>query len=82
MRQLNKIEQVLGKSLAHMAIAWALRDRRVTSALIGARTVVQLDNSLDAINRLDFTQDELKTIDQFAQEGNVDLWRSARETMQ
>jgi len=65
-----------------MAIAWALRDRRVTSALIGARTVVQLDNSLDAINRLDFTQDELKTIDQFAQEGNVDLWRSARETVQ
>ena len=81
-RELNKIAQVRGQSLAQMAIAWALRDRRVTSALIGARTVVQLDNSLDAINRLDFTQDELKTIDQFAQEGNVDLWRSARETMQ
>jgi L-glyceraldehyde 3-phosphate reductase len=81
-RELNKIAQARGQSLAQMAIAWALRDRRVTSALVGARTVAQLDNSLDAVNRLDFTQDELKNIDQFAQEGNVDLWRTARETMQ
>ena len=81
-RGLAEIAKGRGQTLAQMAIAWALRDRRVTSALIGARTVVQLDNSLDAINRLDFTQDELKTIDQFAREGDVDLWRSARETMQ
>ncbi|HEX4168849.1 MAG TPA: L-glyceraldehyde 3-phosphate reductase [Bryobacteraceae bacterium] len=81
-RELNKIAQTRGQSLAQMAIAWVLRDRRVTSALIGARTVAQLDNSLDALNRLDFAQDELKTIDRFAQEGNVDLWKIARETMQ
>ncbi len=81
-RELNKIAAARGQSLAQMAIAWALRDPRVTSALIGARTVAQLDNSLDAMNRLDFTGDELTTIDQFAQEGDVDLWRDARETMQ
>jgi L-glyceraldehyde 3-phosphate reductase len=80
-RELNKIAQGRGQSLAQMAIAWALRDPRVTSALVGARTVAQLDNSLDTLNRLHFTGDELKAIDQFAQEGNVDLWRNARETM-
>ena len=81
-RELNKLAKARGQSLAQMAIAWTLRDSRVTSALIGARTVEQLDNSLDAINRVDFTEQELKTIDQFAQEGNVDIWRGARETMQ
>ena len=81
-RELNKIAEARGQSLAQMAIAWALRDRRVTSALIGARSLAQLDNSLDAMNRLDFTADELKTIDQFAREGNIDLWKGARETMQ
>ena len=81
-RELNKIAEARGQSLAQMAIAWALRDRRVTSALIGARNVAQLDNSLDALNRLDFTADELKSIDQFAREGNIDLWKAARETMQ
>ena len=80
-QQLNELAQGRGQSLAQMAIAWALRDRRVTSALTGARTVAQLDNSLDTLNRLHFTGDELKAIDQSAQEGNVDLWRSARETM-
>lgn len=80
-RELNKIAEARGQSLAQMAIAWALRDPRVTSALIGARHVAQLDNSLDALHRPDFSQDELKAIDQYAQEGNVDLWKSARETM-
>jgi L-glyceraldehyde 3-phosphate reductase len=81
-RELNKIAVARGQTLAQMAIAWALRDPRVTSALIGARTVAQLDNSLDATKRLDFTGDELKRVDQFAREGNIDLWRGARETMQ
>ena len=66
-RGLNEIAQARGQSLAQMSIAWVLRDRRVTSALIGARTVEQLDNSLDALKRLDFTEDELKAIDRFAQ---------------
>ena len=59
-----------------MAIAWVLRDPRVTSALIGARSVAQLDDSLDALHRLDFTLDELAAIDRHATEGGIDLWRS------
>src|SRR4051812_23210601 len=81
-RGLNDIAQARGQSLAQMSIAWVLRDRRVTSALIGARTVEQLDDSLDALEQLDFTEDELNAIDGFAQEGQVDLWKSAREVMQ
>ncbi len=78
-RALNDIAQKRGQSLAQMAIAWALRDPRVTSALIGARNVEQLDNSLDALNKLDFTAEELKVIDRHAQDGQIDLWKGARE---
>ncbi|QKJ89229.1 Aldo/keto reductase [Paramixta manurensis] len=74
-RALNDIAQRRGQTLAQMAIAWALRDPRVSSALIGARTVAQLDNSLDALNNLSFSDAELKEIDRYAQEGNVDRWR-------
>jgi L-glyceraldehyde 3-phosphate reductase len=62
-----------------MAIAWVLRDKRVSSALIGARNVEQLDNSLDAIKKLQFSDAELTQIDLYAQEGSIDLWRAARE---
>jgi L-glyceraldehyde 3-phosphate reductase len=62
-----------------MAIAWVLRDERITSALIGARNVEQLDNSLDALNHLQFTEAELTEIDLYAQEGSIDLWKGARE---
>jgi L-glyceraldehyde 3-phosphate reductase len=78
-RALNEIAKGRGQSLAQMAIAWVLRDARVTSALIGARNVEQLDNSLDAIKNLQFTDAELAEIDRYAQEGSVDLWRDARE---
>jgi L-glyceraldehyde 3-phosphate reductase len=78
-RALNEIAAGRGQTLAQMAIAWVLRDQRVTSALIGARDVKQLDDSLDAVKRLDFTHAELKEIDRYAQEGNVDLWKGARE---
>jgi len=80
-RELNKIAQQRGQSLAQMAIAWVLRDKRVTSALIGARTVEQLDNSLDALNKIAFTADELAEIEKHAQDVGIDLWRSAREGM-
>jgi L-glyceraldehyde 3-phosphate reductase len=73
---LNAIAKRRGQSLAQMAIAWVLRDPRITSALIGARTVAQLDDSLDALKRVDFTPEELAEIDQHAKEGGVDLWRS------
>ena len=62
-----------------MAIAWVLRDKRITSALIGARNVEQLDNSLDALKQLQFTDAELAEIDRYAQEGSIDLWKDARE---
>jgi L-glyceraldehyde 3-phosphate reductase len=80
-RGLNEIAKGRGQTLAQMAIAWTLRDSRVTSALIGARNVEQLDDSLDAVKKLDFTEAELKEIDKYAQEGGVDLWKGAREFM-
>jgi L-glyceraldehyde 3-phosphate reductase len=78
-RGLHEIASGRGQTLAQMAIAWVLRDERVTSALIGARNVEQLDNSLDAVKNLQFTDSELKEIDRYAQEGAIDLWRDARE---
>jgi L-glyceraldehyde 3-phosphate reductase len=78
-RGLNEIAGRRGQSLAQMAIAWVLRKKEVTSALIGARNVEQLDNSLDAIKKIQFSEAELKEIDQFAQEGAIDLWKDARE---
>jgi L-glyceraldehyde 3-phosphate reductase len=76
-RSLDGIAQRRGQTLAQMAIAWALRDSRVTSALIGARTVEQLDNSLDAVQSLDFSDQELAEIDTFAVEGSIDLWKGS-----
>jgi len=78
-RALNEIARGRGQSLAQMAIAWVLRDKRITSALIGARNVEQLDNSLDALKHLQFSDAELKEIDRYAQEGSIDLWKGARE---
>jgi L-glyceraldehyde 3-phosphate reductase len=76
---LNEIAHRRGQSLAQMAIAWVLRDKRVTGALIGARNVEQLDNSLDALKQLHFTDEELVEIDRYAQDGSIDLWKGARE---
>jgi L-glyceraldehyde 3-phosphate reductase len=78
-RALNEIAAGRGQTLAQMAIAWVLRDKRVTSALIGARDVKQLDDSLDAVKNLQFTDAELQEIDRHAQEGEIDLWKEARE---
>jgi L-glyceraldehyde 3-phosphate reductase len=71
---LNRIAEARGQSLAQMAIAWVLRDPRVTSALIGARTVAQLDDSLGALGRLDFTGEELAAIDEHARDAGIDIW--------
>ncbi len=78
-KALNEIAQGRGQTLAQMAIAWVLRDKRVTSALIGARNVEQLDDSLDAVKKLEFSADELSEIDKFAQDSSIDLWKGARE---
>jgi len=73
-RALNGMAEKRGQTLAQMAIAWTLRDPRVSSSLIGARTVEQLDDSLDAVKNLAFSKEELAEIDQHARDGGVDLW--------
>jgi L-glyceraldehyde 3-phosphate reductase len=78
-RALNDIAASRGQTLAQMAIAWTLRDQRVTSSLIGARNLEQLNDSLDAVNKLSFTEAELQEIDRHAVEGGLDLWKGARE---
>jgi L-glyceraldehyde 3-phosphate reductase len=74
-RGLSDVAKSRGQTLAQMAIAWVLRGPAVTSALIGARTVAQLDNALDAAKNTQFSPDELAAIDRHAQEGGIDLWR-------
>jgi L-glyceraldehyde 3-phosphate reductase len=76
-RALNAIAERRGQTLAQMAIAWVLRDPRVTSALIGARTVAQLDDSLGAIRGLAFSPEELAEIDRHASDGGTDLWKES-----
>jgi L-glyceraldehyde 3-phosphate reductase len=76
---LNEIAKGRGQSLAQMAIAWVLRDERVTSALIGARTVEQLEDSLGALDNLDFSDDELTEIDNHAVEAGINLWAASSE---
>jgi L-glyceraldehyde 3-phosphate reductase len=77
-RALNKIAAGRGQSLAQMAIAWVLRDSRVTSALIGASSIEQLEENLSAVHGLDFTNDELAAINQHARDLGIDLWESSR----
>ncbi len=74
-RGLAEIAHERGQKMAQLAIAWALRNPVVTSVLLGASSVEQLDENLDALNNLDFTEEELKRIDQFAVESGIDLWR-------
>ena len=78
-RALNEIAKGRGQTLAQMAIAWVLRDARITSALIGARTVEQLEDSLGALDNLDFTGDELAEIDQHAVDSGINLWATSSE---
>jgi L-glyceraldehyde 3-phosphate reductase len=79
-RALNEIASGRGQTLAQMALAWTLRDPRVTSTLMGARTLEQLDDSLGALDRLDFDDDELAEIDGYATESGLNVWaRSSAE---
>ena len=68
MRGLNEIAKRRGQTLAQLAIAWVLRDPRVTSALLGASSVAQLEQNVAALDRLDFDPAELEEIDQLAVE--------------
>jgi L-glyceraldehyde 3-phosphate reductase len=76
-KALNAMAADRGQSLAQMAIAWTLRDARVTSSLIGASSVEQLDENLAALDNLEFTDDELATIDQHAVDAGINLWSSS-----
>jgi L-glyceraldehyde 3-phosphate reductase len=76
-RALNEIAQHRGQSLAQMAIAWALRDARVTSALLGASSVEQLEQNVAALENLEFSDGELEEIDRYAQEGDINLWAAS-----
>jgi L-glyceraldehyde 3-phosphate reductase len=79
-RALNEIAERRGQTLAQMALAWTLRDARVTSALIGASSVSQLEANVAALGNLDFSTGELAEIDRYATESGVNLWAaSSRE---
>jgi L-glyceraldehyde 3-phosphate reductase len=75
-RSLNEIAARRGQSLAQMALAWLARDERVTSVLVGASSVKQLEANIAAMDNLEFSPEELNEIDNHAVEGGVDLWRS------
>jgi len=80
LRALDELASQRGQSLAQLALAWSLRDARVTSALVGASSVAQLEANVAALDRLDFAPDELEQIDRYAVDSGVDLWAaSSRE---
>jgi L-glyceraldehyde 3-phosphate reductase len=76
-RALNEIAVRRGQTLAQMAIAWTLRDPRVTSALVGASSVAQLEDNLGALDNLAFDDEELAEIDRYATEGGLNLWATS-----
>jgi L-glyceraldehyde 3-phosphate reductase len=78
-RGLNDIAKSRGQTLAQMALAWTLRDERMTSTLIGASSVRQLEDNLAALDTLEFTDDELAEIDRFAEESGINLWARSSE---
>ncbi|MDC1185106.1 L-glyceraldehyde 3-phosphate reductase [Alphaproteobacteria bacterium] len=74
---LKKIADKRNQTISQMALSWVLRHKEVTSALIGARTLKQLDECLDSLNDQNFTAKELKSIDKFAKEQNINLWSAS-----
>jgi L-glyceraldehyde 3-phosphate reductase len=73
-RELNSIAAERAQTLAQMALAWVLRDERVTSALIGASSVAQLEDNVAALDGLGFTDDELAAIDRYATDSGINIW--------
>ena len=76
-RALNKIAGARGQSLAQLALAWALRDERVTSVLIGASSVAQLEENLGALRNTSFSDEELAAIDSDAVDAGINLWAAS-----
>jgi len=79
-RALNEIAARRGQSLAQLALAWTLRDPRVTSTLIGASSVAQLEANVAALDKLDVSDDELVEIDRYATDADLNLWAASSET--
>lgn len=78
-RGLNSIASERGQSLAQMALAWALRDPRITSVLVGARHVEQLENSLGALDSTGFTDEELARVNEYAVDGGINWWAESAQ---
>jgi L-glyceraldehyde 3-phosphate reductase len=78
-RALNEIAARRGQSLAQMALAWTLRDPRVTSALVGASSVEQLEANVAALEKLEFSSEELAEIDRYATDADINLWAASSE---
>ncbi len=79
-RALNEIAKARGQSLAQLALAWALRDSRVTSVLVGASSVEQLETNVAAVDRLDLSDDELAAIDKHAVDAGINLWATSSDS--
>jgi L-glyceraldehyde 3-phosphate reductase len=77
---LNGIASRRGQTLAQMALAWVLRDERVTSALIGASSVAQLEDNIAALDSMGFSDDELAEIDRYATDGAINIWAASSES--
>jgi L-glyceraldehyde 3-phosphate reductase len=78
-RALDELARGRGQTLAQMALAWTLRDKRVTSALVGASSVAQLEANVGALDRLDFTADELAEIDRHATDSGINIWAGSSD---
>jgi L-glyceraldehyde 3-phosphate reductase len=79
-RALNDLAQRRGQSLAQLALAWCLRDERVTSVLLGASSVGQLEDNVAALQHLDFSAEELAEIDGYATDGGINLWQQSSDS--
>jgi L-glyceraldehyde 3-phosphate reductase len=79
-RALNDIASGRGQSLAQLALAWTLRDPRVTSTLIGASSVEQLEANVASLDRLDFSEEELAEIDRYAVDSGINIWSRSSES--
>ena len=78
-RALDAIAEGRGQTLAQMALAWTLRDPRVTSTLVGASSVAQLEANVGALDRLDFSADELAEIDRHATDSGINIWAGSSD---
>jgi L-glyceraldehyde 3-phosphate reductase len=79
-KALNEIAARRGQTLAQLALAWTLRDPRVTSTLVGASSVEQLEANVATLEKLDLTEDELAEIERYATEADINIWAASSRT--